>query len=151
MRLRELLDEQNIHYEWTRHAPTYTSQGLAAELHQSGNVVVKPVLVEADGKLVVCAVPAPRKVNPAEVKQVLHANEVHLASEQQMKDTFYDCELGAEPPIGRLYALKTLMDDSLVNKSRITFQAGTHREAVTMAMQDYLHLADPTVAHITFG
>jgi prolyl-tRNA editing enzyme YbaK/EbsC (Cys-tRNA(Pro) deacylase) len=43
------------------------------------------------------------------------------------------------------------MDDSLMDKPRITFQAGTHREAVTIAMQDYLHLADPTVAHITYG
>ena len=43
------------------------------------------------------------------------------------------------------------MDDSLCDQDELTFQAGTHHDAVTMAMSEYLKLAHPTVAHVTYG
>ena len=56
----------------------------------------------------------------------LAADEVNLADEQKLAELFPDCELGAEPPIGRLYNLPTIMDESLTADARVTFQAGTH-------------------------
>jgi Ala-tRNA(Pro) deacylase len=151
MRLRDLLDQKHVPYEWTPHDPTYTSQALAAELHRTGHAVVKPVLVEADGRLVLCAIPAPRKLDPGSVRKALHVEDVRLASEETMREVFEDCELGAEPPIGKLYHLHTLMDDALTTRSQVTFQAGTHRDAITMSLDDYIDLAEPTIASITYG
>ena len=51
-----------------------------------------------------------------------------------MAELFPDCEVGAEPPIGRLYGMTTLMDESLTADDHVTFQAGTHSDAVTMTL-----------------
>ena len=72
---------------------------------------------------------------------------VDLADEEAMRQIFGDCELGAEPPIGRLYGIPTLMDESLFADDRVTFQAGTHCDAITMSLADYRRVAQPEVAY----
>jgi hypothetical protein len=39
------------------------------------------------------------------------------------------------------------MDESLFDDGQVTFQAGNHREAVTMSFMDYYRLAKPAVGH----
>jgi DNA polymerase-3 subunit alpha len=86
---------------------------------------------------------APRKFT----KQVhLRVSAVHL-DEQKLQQIFPDCELGAEPPIGKLYGLPTLMDLSLIHDDQVTFQAGNHQTAVTMSLRDFRKAADPEVAN----
>lgn len=151
MTVREYLDRHHARYAWSTHPTTYTAQDLAQQMHESGRHVVKPVVVEADGEFVVCAVPANRKIDPERVRELLDATIVTIASEPQLARAFDGCEVGAEPPIGEMFRMKTIMDDSLCDQCELTFQAGTHHDAVTMAMGEYLKLAHPTVAHVTYG
>ena len=51
------------------------------------------------------------------------------------------------PPIGRMFGMPMLMDESLFADDRVTFQAGTHQEAVTMSLADYRRVAMPEVAY----
>jgi prolyl-tRNA editing enzyme YbaK/EbsC (Cys-tRNA(Pro) deacylase) len=43
--------------------------------------------------------------------------------------------------------MTTLMDESLIADDRVTFQAGTHEDAVTMTLADYRRIAQPEVAY----
>ena len=54
---------------------------------------------------------------------------------------------GPAPPIGRLYGLTTLMDESLMRDDHVTFQAGTHTDAVTMSLADFRRVAHAEMAH----
>lgn len=151
MTVREYLDAHGVKYEWMPHATSFTAPDLAQQLHQSGHHVVKPVVMEADGQFVMCAVPSCLKVDPERVRQALHADRVAMASEKQLASLFDGCELGAEPPIGEMFRMHTLMDDSLCDEPQLTFQAGTHRDAVTMPLGQFLKLAHPMIAPVTYG
>jgi Ala-tRNA(Pro) deacylase len=96
---------------------------------------------------VMCALPANYRVDLIELRRQLEASSVHLAEEAALRELFPDCELGAEPPIGRMYGLVTLMDESLTADDRVTFQAGTHCDAVTMTLAEYRRAAQPEMAH----
>jgi len=147
MNLPSFLDDQGVNYRLSHHADTYTSQDLAQCEHISGRHVVKPVLVKADGQFVLCALPASYKVDLMELRDQLRAKEVYLADESQLQQCFPDCQLGAEPPIGRIWGLPTLMDESLTSGDHVTFQAGTHDQAVTMTLAEYRRIAQPEMAH----
>jgi Ala-tRNA(Pro) deacylase len=147
MNLQSYLDEMGINYRASKHDDAYTAQDLAAAEHIPGRKVIKPVIVRADGEFVMCALPASYKVDLSELREQLQCEEVQLAEEGALQDIFRDCELGAEPPIGRLYGLPTLMDESLFADDRVTFQAGTHSDAVTMTLADYRRVAQPEVAY----
>jgi Ala-tRNA(Pro) deacylase len=145
MDLQAYLDRFNVRYQMTEHPTVFTAQHLAQVEHVPGRQVAKPVLVEADGQLVLCALPAPDKVDLDALKTELEADDVRIASEEEVRQVFGDCELGAEPPIGALFGLPTFADESLLHAQRLTFQAGTHNEAVTLSTDDYCRLAQPGV------
>jgi Ala-tRNA(Pro) deacylase len=143
--LQSYLDRFNVRYRVSEHPATYTAQALAQVEHVSGHRVIKPVLVECDGQMILCAVPASGRVDLEALRDDLDAENVRLADEDALRRVFHDCEVGAEPPIGALFGLPTIADESLLDQDAVTFQAGNHHEAVTMSMDDYRRLAQPGV------
>jgi len=145
MDLHSYLDRFNVRYLVTEHPVAYTAQMLAQAEHVSGHQVIKPVLVEADGQMILCALPACDRIDLEALRDSLEVEEIRLVDEESLRQVFYDCELGAEPPIGALFGLPTIADESLLSQRKVTFQAGTHHEAVTMSMDDYRRLAQPGI------
>jgi len=149
MQLQSYLDRIGVWYHLSHHPQTYTAADLAQCEHIPGDQVIKPVLVEADGRFVMCALPASYRIDLQALKDKLHAQRVKLADEKTLQELFDDCELGAAPPIGFLYGIPTVMDESLCKDERVTFQAGSHDASVTMSLKDYRRIAQPDV--VKFG
>jgi len=146
MKLEQFLESQKVAYEKLTHPPAYTAQGLAAEEHVPGMNVAKPVLVQAGKEYVMCVLPACCRVDLDLVSKATRAPSARLANEEELRKVFADCELGAEPPFGNLFGLRTLMDESLQKDDYLVFQAGTHTQAVKMKRADYEKIAAPVVA-----
>jgi len=147
LNLQSYLDEKGATYRLSHHDSAFTASALAHCEHVPGHKVIKPVVVQADGEFLMCALPASYRVDIEELKDQLQACDVRLVDEPRLCELFPDCELGAEPPIGRMWNMPTLMDESLVNDDLVTFQAGTHDEAVTMTLMEYRRVAQPEIAH----
>ena len=148
MKLEQLLQERGIGYEKHKHRLTYTAQRMAAEEHVSGYDVAKPVVVKSGDTFTMCVVPACLRLDLARVAGLLKQPEVRLATEAEMESLFPDCELGAEPPVGTMFGMKTIMDEQLRDHEHLTMQAGTHTEAVKLRRQDWEKLCEPMVALI---
>ena len=118
MDLQTYLDRFQVRNHITEHPIVFTSQGLAQAEHVSGYQVIKPVLIEADGQWILCALPAAQKIDLDRLATDLDAQNVRIATEQEMQDAFPGCELGAEPPIGALFGLPTIADESLLQPRR---------------------------------
>lgn len=151
MHLDTYLQEHDIPYEKHTHPVTYTAQGLANAEHVSGYMVAKPVIVKGAAGFAMCVLPAPKHLDPQRVGEVLHDQDVRLATEAEMGELFPDCELGAEPPIGAMYGLKTVMDTRLKDDEFLVMQAGTHRDAIKLRREDWERLCNPVTAPITGG
>jgi Ala-tRNA(Pro) deacylase len=147
MTLQSYLDEHEVHYRVSRHPTVYTAQELAAVEHVSGKNVIKPVVVRADGQLVMCVLPACYRIDIGELKQQLLADVVELLDEPALLKIFGDSQPGAAPPIGRMYGIPTLMDESLLHGNHVVFQAGTHEESVTMSLAEYRRIAQAEMGH----
>ena len=145
MTLQSYLDRMGVSYQLSFHTPVFSAQELAEKEHVPGDNVIKPVIVQADGRFIMCALPATTKVDLRRLADVLHAMHLRLAGEQELADLFPDCQLGAEPPIGFLYGMPTWIDGSLMADDRVTFQAGTHEAAVTLTMEEYKRIAQPEI------
>ena len=148
MKLDEYLKEKGVAFQSFEHPPAYTAQEVAAEEHISGNLIAKAVVVNADGNFAVCALPASYKLDMSKVAKVLKVKRVRLADEGEMAELFPDVEVGAEPPMGQLYDLPTLVDRHLADDEEILVQAGTHRQAIRMRYADYETLTKPKVADL---
>jgi Ala-tRNA(Pro) deacylase len=145
-RLEAFLRENKVPFQTQHHPVAYTSQEVAASEHVPGKLVVKVVIVVADGKQVMLALPATDRVDLDKVAAMLGASEVRLAEEREFKDTFPDCEVGAMPPFGNLYSVPVYVDRNLTNEETIICEAGTHTDTISLAYADFERLAQPTVA-----
>jgi Ala-tRNA(Pro) deacylase len=143
MKVQEYLKLKGVAFEIHQHRAVYTAQEVAAEEHVSGDRTAKAVVVQADGKYVMCVLPASYKLDMQHVAAALKAKKVRLADEGELAKLFPDAEVGAEPPLGPLYDLPTLVDTHLAKAADIVFQAGSHREAVWMKYGDWARLANP--------
>lgn len=144
--IRRMLDRRGIRYQELRHAEAFTAQELAEREHFSGHRVAKVVVVLADGRPVELVLPATRRVSLALVRKLLDAEDVRLATEDEMAQFFGGCEVGAMPALRPGKEVPVLMDRSLKVEGDILFQAGTHRDAVRLDFQDWFELVRPQVA-----
>ena len=148
MKLETYLEQHGVTFEKHTHGMTYTAQALAGAEHISGYMVAKPVVVKSGSRFAMCVLPAPAHVELDRVADVLNEPFARLATESEMAELFPDCELGAEPPIGELYGLETIIDEQLEQDEHIWMQAGTHTDAVRVRRDDWQRVCHAIVAPI---
>lgn len=144
-KLKEFLDAHQIKYVVISHSVAYTAAGIAALTHIPGRELAKTVIVKIDGGLAMAVVAASQHVDLARLKAVTGAKIVELASEDEFKAKFPDCELGAMPPFGNLYDMRVFADETLMRDKEIAFNAGSHRELVRIAWEDFERLVQPRI------
>jgi Ala-tRNA(Pro) deacylase len=144
-KLREFLDRNQVKYLVISHSVAYTAQGIAALTHIKGKELAKTVMVMIDGRLAMAVVPASLRVDLYRLKKYLGVDSVELASEQEFRHRFSDCETGSMPPFGNLYGMDVFADETLAEDKEIAFNAGTHRELVRMSFEDFERLANPVL------
>lgn len=143
-RLKQFLEENHVPYQLLFSGEeAFTAQEIAARLHVSGKKLAKPVFFKADGRLHMAVLPADRRLDLNKAARLVGAARASLAREEEFAGRFPDCEVGAEPPIGRLYGLDTLLDEHLRQFDTVVFLGGDRREAVELGRADYERLAEP--------
>ena len=145
-RVEWVLKKNNIIYNTIKHQETYTAQEIAEAMHVSGKKLAKVVMVKAKERYIMTVMPASCRIDFRKLKDVLRETDLRLASEEEFKTVFPDCEAGAEPPFGNLYNIETYVDKSLTEDDQIFFNAGNHYETVVMDYADYDKIVRPRVA-----
>jgi Ala-tRNA(Pro) deacylase len=146
--LQEFLARQNVKYATITHSPAYTAQEMAASAHIPGKEVAKSVVVKLDGTLAMAVLPASYQVDFVRMKDAAGAHAVELAREEEFKDRFPACEVGAIPPFGNLYGLPVFVDERLAEDEEIACKAGTHSELMRLAYRDFARIVQPTVVNV---
>lgn len=146
-RVRKYLISHGVRYEVEHHPPAFTAQEIAAAEHVPGRKFAKPVIVNADGRLIMTVLPANRLLDLDKVKSVLDSDDVRLAREEEFAPIFDDCELGAEPPFGNLYGIRMIVDEDLP-PDEMVFNAGSHTETMKVSTNEYLELVHPEKADL---
>ena len=142
-RLHELLDASQIDYEIIHHRPDIRARTTAEDTHTPPGEFAKTVFVWVDGAYALAVLPATHSVSTARLARALGAEEVRLATEWEMEDLCPDVEVGAAPPFGNLWELPTYVSPALAADETITFNAGTHEDAVRMRFADFERLVEP--------
>jgi Ala-tRNA(Pro) deacylase len=144
-KLREFLDSRGVRYVTINHSRSYTAAEVAQSVHVKGRDFAKTVIVKIDGALAMVVLPASRRIVLHDLREWLAHPHVRLATEDEFRDAFPDCEIGAMPPFGNLYGMPVYVAASLVDEAEIAFNAGTHSEVIKMAYEDFEQLVQPLV------
>lgn len=150
-RLHHFLDERHVPYNTLSHSRTVTAEQTAAAAHIANSTFAKTVMLKVDAKLAMMVMPAAYRIDLTRLSRALGGHEVELAHEDEFRDVFPDCELGAMPPFGHLYDMQLYVDSRMAGLSEITFNAGSHTDLVQMPYAEFEKLAQPELlwlAHV---
>jgi len=145
----DYLKRNGVPYEIIEHAPAYSAHEVAVAVHVPDKDLAKTLIIHADETYYMMVMPADHRLDEHRVQHLIKAKHLHLAHEEDLKPLFPDCELGAMPPFGNLYALQVYVDKSLSNDDEIVFNACSHTKSIRLKMNDYLRLVNPIVAEFS--
>jgi len=142
--LREYLVAHDVKVKLITHSPTGSSMESAEQAHISGDALAKGVLVKDDEGYLLVVVPSDYHVDLDSLRSFL-GQPVELASEEELGDLFPDCELGAVPPLGHAYGIKTIWDPktTLGSERQVFFEAGDHVHLVRVSGEKFHELMAP--------
>ena len=144
-KLKNMLDERNIKYISINHSPAYTARETAASTFIPRREFAKTIIVDLDGDKVMAVVSASRHVDLSALRELAGASEARLATEDEFKALFPDCEIGAMPPFGSLYQLRLFVDQMVTEVDDLCFNAGTHEQIMRMDCGDYVEIEKPVI------
>lgn len=143
LKIKELLEKERISYQVLEHNLAYTALEVAETVHLPGHQVVKSVIVNGDGKWMLCVLPSTHKIDFEKLKNVFSLKEASLANEGKVASLFPGCDVGAMPPFGQPSGLQIYVDTDLQENETIAFNAGTHTDMLKIKFKDYLRIAKP--------
>lgn len=148
-KLKEFLDSENIKYISIMHSRAYTSQETAETAHISGKQLAKTVMVKLDGRMVMAVLPADEQIDLDLLKSNTNVKKAVLATEDEFRSLFPQCETGAMPPFGNLYGQEVYVEQSLAADETIAFNAGSHSELIQLSYTDFERLVNPKVIRMS--
>ena len=131
-RLESHLAERANGYSLVPHAHSESSMETAAAAHVPGDRLAKAVIVKEGDDYLMVVVPSDYHVHLGALHREL-GSDVGLATEPELASLFPDCEMGAVPPVGGAYGLRTLVEKSLFEQPEIFFEAGDHEHLVKIS------------------
>jgi len=144
-KLKQMLDQHGIKYVSINHSPAYTARETAASTFVPRREFAKTVIVDLDGEKVMAVLSASRHVDLEALRKLAQANAARLASEDEFKEMFPDCEPGAMPPFGSLYDTRVFVDEMVTEVDDLCFNAGSHEQILRMDCLDYQKLERPVI------
>jgi Ala-tRNA(Pro) deacylase len=126
------------------HREFFTASQVAQSTHVPGRLFAKPVVIhDPEGGYSMVVVTAHEHVDLDAFQRFTGHTHGRVADELEIAQLFPDCEVGAMPPVGRLYGLPTYLDERFRDEPDLYFQAGNHHEVVRMAYADFVAVARP--------
>ena len=145
----DYLDRHQYTYHSYNHPPADRALDIAEVARVPDNQLAKTVILNADGELIMAVLPANQLVDRERLRRAVGAIHLRLASEEEFRDRFPQCETGGEPPLGKLYGMPVYLDDMLARQDWIAFNAGTHTEIIKMDMATFREMNEPVECSFT--
>ena len=120
---------RQVKYEILKHRTVYTAYDKAQTLKVPEKIVGKTLILKMDGKLTVVLIPANKNLDLQKFKKLAKAlpaaclpdrqgrqvKKIDFASERLIKNKFKGVKVGAIPPFGNLWGLRTFIDNFLIS------------------------------------
>jgi len=139
--LEDCLRNKGSHYQLLHHRHTHTSSGTAEAAHIPGDRLAKTVVLEDEHGYVAAVLPSTYHLHLSELWDQTGRHLV-LASEDELREMFTDCDVGALHPVCTAYGVKTFLDESLAQQPEIYFETGDHETLIQMQTAQFLDLMD---------
>ena len=165
------LEKGKVKYEAIGHRTVYTAFDKAKTLKRGplaggwrvgrspGKMVGKTLILKMDGKLTVVLIPANKNLDLQKFKKLAKAlpaaclpdrqgrqvKKIDFASERLIKNKFKGVKVGAIPPFGNLWGLRTFIDNFLMREKEIILNGGDYNFSIKLKSKEIKKLVPDSI------
>ena len=143
--LLALLRREAADFRLTRHEPVTTSAEAAAVRGAELRSGAKAMLVKTKAGFVLVVLAADRKVDWKLLAPLVGDKGARFATDDELQRTT-GLSKGAVPPLGVLFGVRAIYDESLLEVETVNFNAGTQTQSVTMGRADLVRVGGGELA-----
>jgi Ala-tRNA(Pro) deacylase len=144
-RLVALLRAEGADFRLTHHDPVSTSAEAAAVRGAELRSGAKAMLVKTRSGFLLVVLAADRRVDWKRLARHAGGKGARFATDDELQAAT-GLTKGAVPPLGTLFDLPTIYDESLLDVETVNFNAGTHTDSITMRRDDLIRIGGGAVA-----
>lgn len=141
----DYLRARRVETEEIQHEPAHTALTEAARTGVPADEVAKTIIIDTQHGRALAVIPASERLDMGLVHNAVGDPHAQLASEDELRRDYPDCELGAFPPLGSLLQAPLYVDPTLMDRETIVFAAGTADVSLRARTQDVFRDENPTV------
>ncbi len=147
-RIMKELQQLGLAHEQYTHEPVHTSQEAAEVRGTKLSEGAKAIVLFADGKPLMVAVPGDRKVDFKSFKALYKVRDLRMASPEEVL-SITSVPIGAVPPFGHIFGIPLYADVAIRQNQSVSFNAGLHTKSVRMIETDYEKIAKPVIGEFS--
>ena len=144
-KLVALLRAEGAEFRITCHEPVTTSAEAAAVRGAELRSGAKAMLVKAKTEFALVVLTADRKVDWKLLAPLVGGKGARFANDDELREAT-GLSKGAVPPFGRLFGLRTIYDNSLLEVETVNFNAGTHTDSIEMSRAEMVRIGGGELA-----
>ncbi len=138
-KIEAYLRREETDFDIVRHSPTHTLEEAAQAAGLETHRLVRAVLLEDGGSLLLAVLRASEMIDFEALSQVL-GRELKPAPSIQVRQLFADCQPGSIPPLAGAYGIPAVIDRKLTDMRQVVFEPGVHDQLIIMDATNFLSL-----------
>lgn len=135
-RVKQYLDSHGVEYNLIPHPRTVTVEQAADAAFVPLRELARAVVLKDKTGYLLAVLPADHHLDFGVLHQQFR-RELALADDTEVAELFKDCEQTAVPPLGDVYGLETVVDDTIAACDDIYFAAGSHAALVHVGREQF--------------
>lgn len=140
-RVLELLNENGVEHQVLHHEPVFTSEQAAQVRGTPLEDGAKALVCHADARMCLIVVPANLRLDTKAFKTAYAVKNLRMAATDEVEAL--GAVAGGVPPFGHLMGLQTYADEGILQRAKLSFNAGSRTTSVILAATEYLRLEEP--------
>jgi Ala-tRNA(Pro) deacylase len=143
-RVEAFLRAAGVPFRIYAHAPVFTSEEAARVRGTPREEGAKALVIKAGEQFYLAVISGVLRADNRALRSLLGTRVARFATEEELF-RLTGCRPGAVPPLGNLFGLPVLMDESLRRYEQVSFNAGSNSWSVTMRREDLERVVQPRV------
>ncbi|MBC7073960.1 YbaK/EbsC family protein [Candidatus Parcubacteria bacterium] len=123
-KILNFLEKSRAKYKVLNHRTVYTAFDKSQTLKVSPKIVGKTLILKAQKELIFVLISADKNLDLDKIKKKLKTKDVKLATEKEIIKKIKGVKVGAIPPFGNLWKIKTLIDNSFKKQKKMIINGG---------------------------
>lgn len=132
-KIKKFLDDKGVKYDLVEHKKVFTAFDKSQTLKLPEKIIVKTLVMKTDKNICLAAIPANRILDLKAFKKITKSKKVGFVSEKIIKQKLKGIKIGAIPPLGSLWNIKTYFDKSLLKEKKLIMNGGSYNLSIMLS------------------